>query len=619
MNNLRVTFYPIKKAVSVPNGITIREAAILAGIIIDAPCGGNGKCGKCKVEILDNVPPPTDTDKKFLSELEIQKGIRLACTTQIYKNTTVVIPKKVQLDRKKIMISGQKRKVDVDPEISKTYIEIEPQTLENQVSDEELLRSVIGNKNVSIGMDCMREIPGTLRGSIDSDRLYKITNVLSNTELIAVEPGNTETKIYGIAIDIGTTSVVGLLLDLHTGKTLHVVSELNTQSQFGADVISRILYVINNKNGLEKLQYEIIDVINRIIEELCAFTEINYRNIYLMSVVGNTTMQHLFLGVNPQFLAVSPYICGFKNSASLKARELGINIHPRGNIFIFPNIAGFVGGDTLSVALALNMHKNDEIKLAIDIGTNGELILGNKDKLLTASCAAGPAFEGAQISSGMRAVPGAIESVFISNEGIFWRVIGHVAAQGICGSGLIDITAELLKYSVIEETGRIRSKNELQGKIPAILLNSIIENPEKDGNSFTVAEIKDKKICITQKDIRELQLAKGAIHAGIELLIKEMNISYDDISEIYIAGTFGNYIDKTNAKLIGLIPDYPLEKVKFVGNAAAEGARLLLISQPEKEELQKILDITRYMEISGRPDFQDQFAESLMFPAYKHP
>jgi uncharacterized 2Fe-2S/4Fe-4S cluster protein (DUF4445 family) len=625
MDKIKITFLPGKETVEVPAGITIKEAAVLAGIIIDSPCGGQGTCGKCKVEIISgNAPVPHAADKKFIHENELQKGYRLSCLAKVHSDTTVTVPKKAQLDRKKILLSGPKRKVDLDPDVNKIFLQLEPQTITNQLADEELVRKALGDKKNSmhVPLDCIRVLPKTLRDSISispypnvpPDTNYKITAVINSSGLIDVELGNTINHKYGIAVDIGTTSVVAILADLNTGKTVHIVSEHNSQAQFGADVISRILYVIDNpETGLAKLQHEIINVINKMITELCSAANIEPRAIYDMTIVGNTTMQHLFLGVTPKHLAFSPYICASKHPVTVNAAQLNINIHPRANVYVFPNIAGFIGGDTVGVILALNMHKETEIKLAIDIGTNGELALGNKDKLLTASCAAGPAFEGAQISHGMRAIPGAIESVFIADEGLFWRVIGHEQAIGICGSGLVDITAELVKLGIIDMVGRIRNKSDFKGKISNLLVDSIIED-ETNGNSFIVAESKEKRVLLTQRDVRELQLAKGAILAGIEILKKEMGITNDDITEIYIAGTFGNYIDKHNAKAIGLIPEYPLEKVKFVGNAAAEGARLGLISRQEKIELQKILEITRYVEISGRPDFQEEFATALLFP-----
>ncbi|OGS18535.1 MAG: hypothetical protein A3J83_00610 [Elusimicrobia bacterium RIFOXYA2_FULL_40_6] len=514
---IKVTFLPDRVSVSIAqNKLTIKDAAKLAGVIIELQCGGKGKCGKCRVTITEGKSAPKSC---------------LACQYIINKNSVVQIPKSAHVDRKKLLISAT-----TGP---------------------------------------------------------KITNISKN---------------IGVAIDIGTTTVVGVLADIESKQTLDVWALTNPQYVHGADVISRINYVINQENGLKIIQNEIVNAINQIIDKLCLDTRVNKINIREMSVVGNTTMQHFLLGIDPRSLSVAPYQPPVKGSYQIKkAIQLGIMINPEARVYVVPNIAGWVGGDTIGVILATKQHKSNKIKLSVDIGTNGEMVLGSKKKLLAASTAAGPCFEGARISCGMRATTGAIESVYMSEEGIFWRVIDRLQAQGICGSALIDTVAELLKFGIIDETGRIVNKAELEGKIPEVLLKSIIEN--ESGNSFELTD----KVILTQRDIRELQLAKAAIYAGIHILLKELKIAINEVDEILLAGTFGNYIDKSNAQKIGLIPNISLEKVRYVGNAACEGSRLTLVSNEERKEAEAISKSVNYIELSGHPDFQEAFVDAMMF------
>ncbi|OGS19851.1 MAG: hypothetical protein A2252_04980 [Elusimicrobia bacterium RIFOXYA2_FULL_39_19] len=533
MQNKTVTFLPSGNKIEVSaNELTIKDAAKLAGVLIELQCGGKGHCGKCRVTVAGENIPSTALEKKFISKTDLEKGIRLACQSKVSADITVTIPKKLQPDKKKLFISA---------------------------------------------------IPAVLNAQHVSDSL-------------------------GVAIDIGTTTIVGVLVDLKTNKTLSVYALTNPQAVHGADVISRINYVINTSNGLKLLQSKTIETINEIIEHICLELKKKPETITNISVCGNTTMQHFFIGEDPRSLSVAPYQPPIRGVyKKFNAIKLGLKANPEAEVYLIPNIAGWVGGDTVGVVLATEMHKSKKIKLAIDIGTNGEMVLGSKDKMSSASTAAGPCFEGARISCGMRAADGAIESVYIAEDGIFWRVIGRVKAVGICGSALIDTVAELLKFGIIDETGRIQTKAELEGKVPEVLLKSLIEN--ESGNSFQITE----NIIVTQRDVRELQLAKAAIHAGIQVLISEMKIKSADIDEILLAGTFGNYIDKANAQRIGLIPDFALEKVRYVGNAACEGARLVLISDKAKKEAESVAGFVNYVELSARNDFQDAFVESMMF------
>jgi uncharacterized 2Fe-2S/4Fe-4S cluster protein (DUF4445 family) len=382
----------------------------------------------------------------------------------------------------------------------------------------------------------------------------------------------------------------------------------------GDDVISRINFIINSPQGLEELHSQVLGTVNEMIDELVKKAGVKKEDIRKMTVAGNSTMQHIFLKVSPESLGSIPFSLVIENGVEMKAGELGIRINPEGVVFVFPNIAGFVGGDTVSVVLATGIFQSEEIKLMVDIGTNGEIVLGNRKRLLAASTAAGPAFEGARISQGMRASPGAIEKVVI-NEEVKINVIGAIAPSGICGTGLIDAIAGMLEAGIIDESGRMVPRSTLEGRISASLLRRIRE--EGTDRKFLLVEEEfaqnKRPIFITQKDVRELQLAKGAIAAGIRILEKELGLEDEGISQVLLAGAFGNFIRRRQAKRIGLIPDLPSERIKFIGNAASSGAKLALLSGELKKEAETIARKTEYIDLSSRPDLLEEFTEAMAF------
>ena len=424
---------------------------------------------------------------------------------------------------------------------------------------------------------------------------------------------------FGIAIDLGTTTVVAALIDLATCRTAATASRSNPQIAFGDDVISRIEYTRANSNGLITLQKRIVDCINELIVELCNIAEIDKRRICELTIAGNTTMQHLLLGLPVLPIAQAPYVTEFTSSFNKTPESLGIDINPEGNIYVMPIIAAHVGGDALAVTLATAMRHSEEINLALDIGTNGELVLGNKDRLIACSTAAGPAFEGARIKHGMRAAPGAIEHVNIIQD-VDVSVIGDVEPVGICGSGLVDAVAELLNAGIIDTTGRILTGYDLPENLPEKIHRRVItidnapafllvdqehnNNAQKDNPA---------SIVLTQRDIRETQLAKAAIGAGMIILMRQMNIELSDIDRLYLAGAFGNYIRPESAKRIGIIPNLPMEKILLVGNAAAAGAKEVLLSRKIRAHTEELARQIEYLELAGRPEFQDLFSESLFF------
>jgi len=609
----RVTFEPEGKTVYVLDGTTIYEGTGKAGIIIKSECGGMGVCGSCVVNIIKGEYEQRGSER-FLSEEEIKKGTVLACRTNIKSDMIVEIPISSRLYEQKILTEGVEKELKLSPNIKKLFIKVDTPTLEDQRSDLDRLWDSIKNVSQSpkVCVDVLRRLPEKMRKED-----FGFTVVLNEDEIIGIEAGDKSDKNYGVAFDIGTTTVVGYLIDLNTGKQLAIASRTNPQTSYGDDVISRIQYANTNRDGIDDLHERIVSCINDIIADLENQVDIEKKFIYEITTTGNTTMNHFLLKLNPKYLAQSPYVGVIRSNIDSRAKFLGVNVNTYGKIYAMPNIAGFVGGDTVAVILASDIHKGEDIKFAIDIGTNGELVMGNKERLISCSTAAGPAFEGARITHGMRASDGAIEKIVINESGIEVNTIGNAKAIGICGTGLIDAVAELLKIEVISENGKLRNREELPLNIPEFIKDRIIQH-DKHGTSFILVEAKASKtgydILLTQKDIRETQLAKGAIHAGYNILKKILDIDDDDIKEVLLAGAFGNYIRREQAKRIGLFPDIPKERIKFIGNAAGEGAKMVLLAKELRKEACEISKNTEYIELSTRQDFQKEFIDAIYFP-----
>lgn len=426
--------------------------------------------------------------------------------------------------------------------------------------------------------------------------------------------GSTST-IFGLAVDLGTTTVVARLIDMTDGRCRSTEAALNPQTRFGDDVVSRIAYAQTGKEFAE-LRQTIIDCINDLTAKLCRKADIDRNDIYEMCLVGNTTMNHIFLGLPIAQLGRAPYAAYSLDAKDVSPGEPGIQINPSGNIHTVENIAGFVGSDTTAVALAADIDSADEMTLIVDIGTNGEIVLGTKDKLYAASCAAGPAFEGARITCGSRACEGAIEAVVINEDNIDLDVIGGGPPRSLCGSGLIDAVAVMLDLGIIDATGRFIEPDRLEGKLPPDVFSRIIEhNGEPAFILAHVANAKERPVFLSQKDIRQVQLAKGAIQTGIILLQKKLGLKSSDIGHILLAGAFGNYISRRSALRIGLLPAVEIERIRFVGNAAAAGAQMILLSRHCRDKARELAHKIEYIEIAHEPGFQDIYADSMLFNA----
>jgi uncharacterized 2Fe-2S/4Fe-4S cluster protein (DUF4445 family) len=606
-----VTFEPEGRTVSVLPGTLLIEAAGKAGIVLETPCGGQGVCGKCRVEITRNAPEPCEADRRMLTKADLERGSRLACQVHVAQEMCVHVPIATRFFEHKILTDGRGRAVTLHPTVTKQHVQLPPPALNDQRADADRLLDALGKAaKVELDIGVLKTRPTVLRS-----QNFDVTAVSAEGRLVALEPGDTCAHNYGIAFDIGTTTVVGFLMDLVNGRELAVAARTNPQIPFGDDVVSRIRYATTNANGLRELQEKIVGCLNDIIAECCKTSGIACKHLYEATVVGNTTMSHIFLGVDPEFVAQAPYVAGFRRSVNVLGRDVGLHIHPHGVVHVLPNIAGFVGADTVGVILASGMHEAEERVLAIDIGTNGELVIGNKDRLVSCSTAAGPAFEGARIRYGMRAADGAIDKLIINHD-VQYNVIGNLPPRGLCGTALIDLVAELLRVGAVESTGRLLPSDEMPASVPDAIKRRVVRG--ESALEFIIVHKEETStggaLCLTQRDIRELQLAKGAIAAGAAILIKEFGLEPKDLGHVLLAGAFGNFIRRNMARRIGLLPDVPTDRILYIGNAAGAGARMALQSRRCKEEANRISDVTEYLELAGRADFQQEFTNAMMFP-----
>jgi uncharacterized 2Fe-2S/4Fe-4S cluster protein (DUF4445 family) len=613
MEQFEVKFQPDGLRATVPTGTLLADAMKSLGMHIQFPCGGAGKCGKCAVEIHPFAPEPTPFDLQHLTEPEIARGMRLACRTKVDRPMSVLISPGMRVLGGKILVDGIERVFDLDSPIRKAYLELPEPTLDDQAADLHRIARGLGRDTArcpAFDIDLLRELPAVLR-SAD----FKVTVTTEGDRIIGIEPGDTTARRFGIAFDIGTTTVVGTIHDLSDGAERSRASRLNAQVVYGEDTISRIRYAIETADGRADLTEKIRGVANEIIDEACARAGIDSGDLYEAVFVGNTTMSHLFLGLDPRGLSCIPFVPVTGASVTLRASEAGIRINPRGSLYVLPNIAGFVGSDTVGVMLACSFLELGPPRLAVDVGTNGELALRTDGGMMVCSTAAGPALEGAALACGMRAANGAIEHVDIADGAVECDVIGGGPAVGLCGSGIIDLLAELLDEGIVDATGRLLPPEELTGNIPESLLVRVVD---VDGQpAFVVSRAGDsdeRDVVLTQRDIRQIQLAKGAISAGIELILKQAGLIADDLHEVLLAGAFGNYIRTRSARRIGLLPPVPDSRIRFVGNAASTGAKMALLSSAVREDADRIRRETKHIELAALPEFMNTFMDHMLFP-----
>lgn len=612
MKQLKVVFQPRGLEIEVFEGSTLMEAMNQGGINADFPCGGKGRCGKCRVRILKGIEQPTNSELELLSAKELEEGIRLACLTKVHNDLSFELPERRKLEHN-ILISSGDRSCQIEPHLKKVHIDVDRPTFNDQRSDwhrvkDGLVRQDYNYSELEGRVSIVRQLPEILR-----EAGFSLTAIMYGNDILGIEPEDTTSTMFGMAFDIGTTTIVGYLLDLYTGKELTVVSTLNPQTSYGADVISRVTFT-NEKGGLEKLHHAVIKAINRLIGEAAEKADVNKGDIYEVSIAANTCMHHLFLGISPRHIALSPYVPAISEPVVTDPIDINIDINKAGKIFVLPNIAGFVGADTVAVLLATELDRSEDNKLVIDIGTNGEIALGSRDKIFACSAAAGPAFEGAEISSGMRGAVGAIDHVYYRDT-LEFSVIGKVSPIGICGSALLDTVAGLVELGIIDKRGKFLTPDKLTNAKAMVFKENLIEH-EGELAFLLVSETQSgngRPIMVTQHDIRELQLAKGAMAAGIWILIEACGIEMGDINEVLLAGAFGNYLNPHSACLIGLIPMELESKVKMIGNAAGTGSKLALLSSREFDRSEEIAANVKFIELGSHPKFNKIFAQRMYF------
>jgi uncharacterized 2Fe-2S/4Fe-4S cluster protein (DUF4445 family) len=550
--------------------------------------------------VLEGASEVTTADHRLLRKDEVESGWRLSCQARIYEDMTCEVPQLLRVPKAATM--GLSRLVIIDPNVRKVYLELTEPDLHDQRSDVTRLRDALTAEghDMSASVQVLRTLPKTLR-----DAGFKVTAVLAGEHLVAVEPGDTTEDCFGVAFDVGTTTLVGTLMNLRTGMAAAVSSTLNGQAPFGADVISRISHAMNGADSIEELKAAVVATLNGILDDLYREAGVSPERTYEAVVVGNVTMLHLLLGIDPTPISMMPFTPTFMDALSVPASEVGLRIHPAGYIQTLPALGAYVGADIVSGVLATNIAREDKMRVFVDVGTNGEIVIGSSQRTLATAAPAGPAFEGSQIKCGMRATDGAIEGVQLG-EGVELQVIGgDVAPLGLCGSGLVDAVAQLLNVGLLDHSGRMRSAADVPNHP---LADRLIE--VEGVRAFLLAE----GVYLSQRDVRELQFAKGSIATGIKILMSILGVAASELDEIYLGGSFGSYLNPESAKIIGLVPDVDVDKIIAVGNSAGEGAKIALLSYRERQVAFELPSRIEYVELSGRSDFNDAFVEVLRFP-----
>lgn len=620
MKKYKVTFKPFEKTIEISSGQNLFDIAKKAGIELNSSCGGEGTCGKCKVIVKEGKFKAASFTK--LSQSEIEKGYVLACQTEPMTDLLIDVPPESIMRKGQKIATGSRAKdlekllknldKEIKPRARKIALTLAPPDLEDNISDtdrvkRELSKSGFTPERIYCSLNLLKNLNHILR-----EGNWKITLTTierGNTlEIIGIEAGDTTGLRYGLAVDIGTTTIVVYLVNLIGGKIIDIASTYNSQARCGDDVITRIVYA-TERGGLGELNNLVISDVNDLVKILTEKQKIDPRLIDSIVISGNTTMTHLFFGIDPKYIREEPYIPAANLFPLVMAGEIGIEVNTDAVIYALPGVASYVGGDITSGVLAAGLNKEEELTLFIDVGTNGEIVLGNSEWLMTAACSAGPCFEGSGIKHGMRATDGAIEEINIDRKtyDVHRGVIGDEKPIGICGSGMIDAIAEMFLSGVIDQKGKIREEIGL----PRI-------RKGEEGVEFVIAWKEEtginKDIVLTEADINNILRAKAAIYAGFSILLKEAGLSFSDVSKVYIAGGFGNYIDVEKAITIGLLPDMPPEKFIFLGNTSIMGAYFCLLSKKMRKEAEGIARKMTYIELSVSRAFMDEYLSALFLP-----
>jgi uncharacterized 2Fe-2S/4Fe-4S cluster protein (DUF4445 family) len=633
----KVTFLPDRKEVEVEEGVTLFEAAEKAGVYLNSLCGGEGVCGKCRVQVIKGKARADNRSLTFLSREEVQNGYVLACQTRVEDDLEVVIPPQSRLEEEQILTGSHLKEQDIwrgtspiaysepdwvsvarrpddpsslfQPLVSKVHLELPEPTIDDNIPDTARivreLRKKLGYSSYEIQLPCLRDLSTKLRR-----QGWKITATVAKHDdmgrMLQIEVGDTTDRNYGVALDVGTTTVVIQLADLNTGQVMGVEGSHNLQARYGEDVLSRIAFVCA-KGSTEALQRAVIENINTLIQTLSRQKGIAVEDITSIVAAGNTTMSHLLLGLPPCSIRDDPYVPTVDLYPQISARELGININPQGVLQVMPSVASYIGGDTVAGVLACGLADRPETTCLIDIGTNGEIVIGNNEWMLSCSASAGPAFEGGDTKCGMRATRGAIQRVEINDGKVAFETIGKAKPSGICGSGLIDVIYELVRNRILDIDGKFR---------PSIQDKRIIED---DGEREYVVAFPEetetgRALVVTQTDIDNVIRSKGAIFAAIKSLSDYAGLTFGQLDKIYVAGGFGNYLNIDKAVGLGLLPDVSRERIEFIGNSSLMGARMALVSSYAFEKSITISQEITNIELSHFAPFADEYMAALYLP-----
>ncbi|MBN2125728.1 MAG: DUF4445 domain-containing protein [Deltaproteobacteria bacterium] len=612
MGKYSVTFLPNDVSIDVEEGTTIAEAAQQADVFISNLCGGEGVCGKCRIQISKGRAEADEHAKGLFSQDEIMKGYLLACQTEIHDNLEVIIPPESRADDSQILTGATDEEgqwATDHPLVRKIYLELTPPSPEDNSPDVEritrMLSKETGSRFVDVPLDCLQRLSEMLR---END--WKITVTLArdgnNHRILKIEPNNTAASHYGVAVDVGTTTVVAQLIDINSRKVIGVKGSHNNQASYGEDVISRMIFACG-KGGVHPVQKAVVKNINDLIGSLAKENRISMEDIHSIVAAGNTTMSHFLLGLTPCSIRLDPYVPTARNLPQIRAEQIGIHINPRGVLQALPGVASYVGGDIVAGVMASGMAEHEEVRGLIDIGTNGEIAIGNRDWLVCCSASAGPAFEGGGTRCGMRAKTGAIEKVELSGASLRYETIGGAKPVGICGSGLIACIYELVKNGVIGQDGKFhRNRKDDRLIIEDNIPQYIIAHAEETESGAPVV--------IAETDIDNLIKSKGAVFAAIKSLLDYIGLGFDQIETFYVAGGFGNYLDVPKSIAIGLLPDMPHEKIRFIGNSSLTGARMCLLSEQAFENSTNIASSMTNIELSTYPPFTEEYIAALFLP-----
>ncbi len=605
---VQLSFTPADRDVRVPPGVTVFDAASWNGIAIDSTCGGHGTCKKCKVQILEGSVPISQRDTRAFTADELRDGWRLACLSHATTDLRVEVPPLTT--RPKAATVGVGRQVILRPALKKRYVELDEPSLSDQRPDLVRLRDAIDDLELSADLHALQVLPRVLRASG-----YQATAVIVDDTLIDVEPGDTTDRLRAISFDLGTTTVVATLLDVATGTPLAVASMLNKQQPFGGDVISRISATMLDPQALPRLRELAHDTLAELTRDVCEQADIDPGEVYEVALAGNATMTALVLGIDPEPLGVAPFVMSTAALPPVLATDLGLPVHPRARAVLFPALGAYVGGDIVAGMLATGMDRDKRTRLFIDVGTNCEIVLSNGETIVATAAPAGPAFEGGAIRCGMRAAEGAIEVVRLG-EDVELQVIGDVPARGLCGSGLVDAVAELVRCGLLDGSGRFVTDQQAKEIAPTLSDRLGYVGKERVFVLFRPdpGATPEQSVFVSQRDIRELQFAKAAIATGWTLLLEELGLEQRDVQQVLLAGSFGSYLSPAAAVRIGLVPKLPVLRIVSAGNVAGEGAKMTLLSIRERAGAQTLLEEVSYVELSDRPDFNDRFVDLLAFP-----